>query len=215
MTPCATTRLAFCLFLLFGASACPPGDGAGDTGGDSPAEDVTYVPNEWGFDIRVPDPDALTCWGCFTSGTFGDQGRICSFSYDGLSAIVYASSRACHPEGAMPPEYATAAQLASGGAVVPLEGATYSYGTNHFNDSLEFDYAGLHLRFFHSSFGSLWRRCQPMDCFQVYDSTGTLVEDGCTCERTLPAVCVEIQPDGTWAELVDTFEVCPEDRVCG
>jgi len=46
---------------------------------------------------------------------------------------------------------------------------------------------------------------------QVRDSAGTLIEDGCTPQRTLPIVCRAIAADGTWQALVDMFERCPGD----
>ena len=46
-----------------------------------------------------------------------------------------------------------------------------------------------------------------MDCMRVI--SGGSVEDGCTTERTLPVVCVQIAPDGSHDELVDTVEPCP------
>lgn len=54
-----------------------------------------------------------------------------------------------------------------------------------------------------------------MDCLQVYDADDNLVEDGCTCDRTLPMVCVAVQTDGTWAALEDSFATCPGDDLCG
>jgi hypothetical protein len=91
----------------------------------------------------------------------------------------------------------------------------YNWGGNHHNDSLEFDFGGRHFRGYHSSFGWGWRQCRPMDCLVVTTMTGDPVEDGCTCDRTVPLVCVQVLPDGTWPALVDTFEVCPGDETCG
>ncbi len=45
---------------------------------------------------------------------------------------------------------------------------------------------------------------------RVYDGD-TLIEDGCTSERTLPVVCVQIDQSGGHDELVDQFEPCPSE----
>ena len=69
---------------------------------------------------------------------------------------------------------------------------------------------GTSYRYYHSSFGFGWRRCQPMDCVQELRSDG-VVDDGCTPARTRPIVCVEIAEDGTEPALLDTFEKCLGD----
>ena len=46
---------------------------------------------------------------------------------------------------------------------------------------------------------------------ETYD----LLEDGCTCDRTLPVVCEQITPKGSWGEFTDTFAVCEGDSLCG
>lgn len=35
-----------------------------------------------------------------------------------------------------------------------------------------------------------------------------LLTDGCTTARSLPAVCRQVKENGTYDELVDTFEDC-------
>ncbi|MBN1771321.1 MAG: hypothetical protein JXB32_08680 [Deltaproteobacteria bacterium] len=113
------------------------------------------------------------------------------------------------------PIYVTTGQVAAGGEVVPLAEATYDHGGNHHNDSLLFSHGGRSFQAYHSSFGFGWRCCQPMDCLQLLDAAGTVLEDGCTCDRSIPAVCVQVRPDGTWTALVDTFAVCAGDNDCG
>jgi hypothetical protein len=95
--------------------------------------------------------------------------------------------------------------------VTPLVGPRYDYGGNHRDDSFDLDYAGIHYVYGHSSLGYNWRPCQPMDCLQSYRSDGTtltLIENGCTKDRTLPIVCVSIGADGTARQLVDEFSPC-------
>ena len=43
----------------------------------------------------------------------------------------------------------------------------------------------------------------------------TLVEDGCTCDRTLPISCSLMAADGTWGPLEDDFAGCNGDDTCG
>jgi hypothetical protein len=89
---------------------------------------------------------------------------------------------------------------------------SYDWGGNHHNDAIEFDAAGKHWRAYHSSFGFGWRQCQPMDCLQQTQGVGgTVIEDGCTKERTLPAVCRPIKADGSYDALVDSFKPCLGD----
>jgi hypothetical protein len=55
-----------------------------------------------------------------------------------------------------------------------------------------------------------------MDCLQVYSSTDALIENGCTSERTLPIVCVEVADDGSVPPLSpDPFAKCPGDPNAG
>jgi hypothetical protein len=114
---------------------------------------------------------------------------------------------------ALPVFETVGAYAAKDGNVSALEGAYYDFGGNHANDWLEFELNGKHFRYYHSSFGLGYRKCQPMDCMQVSESAGgRLIEDGCTDERTLPVVCVEIDPEESYYDdddLVDNFEPCP------
>jgi hypothetical protein len=104
------------------------------------------------------------------------------------------------------------AQISFNGAVSPLQGAKYDYGGGHHNDSLSFDYSGKSQRYYHSSFGFGFRSCQPMDCRNVYAlGTTTLEMEGCAKDRSLPEVCVSIEPDGTHDALDDAFMKCQGD----
>lgn len=105
------------------------------------------------------------------------------------------------------------AELSVDGKTQSISPATYEYGGNHHNDYIEFAYQNLVFHFYHSSFGFGWRKCQPMDCIQVYEADGTtLVEDGCTSERTLPAVCRMANADGSFDSFDDVFEKCLGDQ---
>jgi hypothetical protein len=80
------------------------------------------------------------------------------------------------------------------------------------NDYLTFDYQGATYKYYHSSIGFGYRKCQPMNCINIYVlGSTTLQSEGCASARTLPQVCVQIKADGTHAPLVDTFAKCPGD----
>ena len=234
-----TVRFVLAMFVIGTAVACGDDDDQdvvedADTGADADADadadpDVpmdadadadggTEIPNEWGFDMRFPTTGVLDCTGLGGDVSYDDADWICSFSYDGAAAVVYVRSTParCVPMGmSVVPEFDSDGQAVVGGAAMPVTEAFYDWGGNHHNDALEFEFGGRHYRVFHSSIGWGFRVCQPMDCVQVSDTGGTLLEDGCTCDRTIPAVCVEVQTDGTWDELVDDFAVCEGDPTCG
>ena len=111
------------------------------------------------------------------------------------------------------PEYSVKAWLSNlQEEVVPLENPGYDFGGNHRNDSFWFSFDGKKLTYDHSSFGFGWRACQPMDCMRISTSDGaTVLQDGCTMERTIPVTCVAVDPDGTVPELLDNFEPCAGD----
>ncbi|MBN1773846.1 MAG: hypothetical protein JXB32_21475 [Deltaproteobacteria bacterium] len=206
-----TARLLLAVLTPCFAAACGDDDVDADADGGEP------IPNEWGFDIRYPDDDRLPCTepGEITT-EWPDADWICSFSYDGVDAVVYVQATPVRCEDFMGPVLETrVGQVWVDGVVSPLGDTAYDWGGNHHNDSLEFAFGGRRYLAYHSSIGFGWRACHPMDCLQVSDATGTMLEDGCTCDRTVPAVCVQVRSDGTWDELVDTFAVCPGDSTCG
>jgi hypothetical protein len=105
-----------------------------------------------------------------------------------------------------------AAQISVGGQVSSLANAKYDWGGNHHNDALQFDYQGKTYKYYHSSFGFGWRRCQPMDCINIYPVGSTTLEtEGCSSKRTLPEVCVPIKADKAHDPLVDHFQKCAGD----
>jgi len=91
--------------------------------------------------------------------------------------------------------------------------ASYDSGGNHRNDWIRLEFQGAVYRYWHSSMGTSWRKCQAPDCLQVLDPADDRVtlEDGCTPDRLLPAWCVEVGHDGTVPPLVDGFQKCPGD----
>jgi len=191
-----------------GADADADADADGD-GGDAGA---------WGFDIRLPRERVLDCAGFGGTVPYGDADWLCSFTWEDVETVVYlqATPVSCTPAGmSVVPAYDVRGFVSRGGAVVPVEHAVYDWGGNHHNDWFEFDLEELHYRGYHSSFGFGWRCCQPIDCLILTTRAGVPVQDGCTCDRTIPVACVQVAPDGTWPPLVDRFAVCPGDSTCG
>lgn len=156
---------------------------------------------EYGFAFRKPGAENLDL--------------LCTFHDGDAPAYVYVRllKTGTLPVLGMPPIYSVElAQISVSGAVSDLAGAEYDYGGGHHNDALSFEYAGKTQRYYHSSFGFGFRRCQNMDCRNVYAlGTTTLETEGCASERTLPEVCVSIEADGTHEPLVDSFMKCPGD----
>jgi hypothetical protein len=190
-----------------------------------PAPDVPDVGPEdqggevvdFGFDVRVPQWHDYTCEG----GMMGDVEMheldtdwICTFDDGGQQGWVYAQATptGCFVTmGATPTYTPGGAWFSDGAKVVAVDKPAYDYGGGHHNDSLAFDWNGKHYKVYHSSFGWGWRACQNMDCLQVYGAGGALETDGCTTDRTLPVVCVQVKEDGTYDPLIDTFEKCLGD----
>jgi hypothetical protein len=168
--------------------------------------------------MTLPEADVLSCTGMGGDVTYGDLDWICSFSYDDAAVVVYVQNdpTTCVPTGmSVVPGYESYGQAVVDGTATPVTDASYDWGGNHNNDALDFSFGGRSYRVYHSSFGFGWRSCQPMDCIQILDAVGVVTEDGCTCDRTIPTVCVPVQADGTWDELVDNFAVCAGDATCG
>jgi hypothetical protein len=168
------------------------------------------------FTIRVPQEHTLTCegWGGTEEMDVMDTDHVCTFEWQGTSAEIYvqATPVGCNTQGFPYPVFEVqGAFMKKDGVVTTLSGTTYDFGGNHNNDALKLLTLGKKFKYFHSSFGWGFRKCQPMDCLQVFEPGGALVEDGCTMERTLPVVCVKVGEDGTVPPLVDAFEPCDGD----
>lgn len=193
-----------------------------DTASGDLAEDLvtdTVEPNPGVFDIRLPQSTTINCEGLPegypTEYEFPQMDWICTFAYGEAQAKVYVQSdpSGCHAGMGATPLFQTAgAWVHSQGQTTDLTNAKYDWGAGHHNDSLEFDYLDKHFKYYHSSFGWGWRSCQSMDCLQVYSPDGkTLLEDGCTMERTLPVVCRLVKANGTIGLLDDHFAPCNGD----
>jgi hypothetical protein len=183
-----------------------------DVGPDDQGGEVV----DFGFDLRVPQWHDYTCesgWGTTPMHEL-DTDWLCTFDDGGQQGWLYtqATPTGCFVTMATTPTYTNDGGWFSDGAEVSaVDAPAYDFGGGHHNDSLEFDWNGKHYNVYHSSFGWGWRACQNMDCLQVYGAGGELETDGCTTDRTLPVVCVQVKEDGTHDPLVDSFEKCLGD----
>ncbi|TNF36002.1 MAG: hypothetical protein EP329_05655 [Deltaproteobacteria bacterium] len=193
-------------------------DTVADTGGADTSDEDT-VANDYGFAIRYPATHTIPCASPSPELPIDDLEQpdadwLCTFAYGGASGMVYlrATPTGCVVSLTGNPVFdQCAGWIALDGTVSPLADAGYDWGGNHHNDTITFTWDGKRFTFDHSSLGWGWRACQEPDCLVVHDATGALVEDGCTMERTLPAVCRLIGTDGTWGSFEDTFAVCDGD----
>ena len=184
-----------------GGASAGGSQAAGGTGGLDPGTGGS-TGMEYGFSFRAPGEKNLD-WLC----TF-HEGDEPGYVYVRLLETGKQSSGL-----SMVPVYSVQlAQISIGGTVSNLEGVEYEYGGGHHNDALAFDYAGKTQRYYHSSFGFGFRKCQNMDCRDVYGlGTTTLDTEGCGSDRKLPEVCVSFAPDGTHDALTDKFTKCAGD----
>lgn len=190
---------------------------AGDAGpGEDVPPDEDAGPPE-AFEIRIPGSHQVEC-PSFGGGTElvdqADADHLCTFAHGDTFGQVYvqASASGCEGAGFPSPVFeVVGAWISIDGKISALNSAAYDWGGNHHNDFLDFSWDGKSYRYYHSSFGWGWRACQPMDCMQVLGAGDTIVEDGCTKDRTLPVTCVLIGSDGSVPPLTDTFEPCAGD----
>ncbi len=203
-----------------GGSAGAPHDAAGAGGSaGAPDEPGGSGATTLGFTIRAPEERTVTCSGGDPSFTdpalLIDEDYICTFVHDAVEGHVYvqATPTDCMQlMGAVPTTFEATGWLSIDGVTTPLEELLYDHGGNHLNNTVEFALDGQHYRYAHSSIGFGGRSCQPMDCLQVFEADGTtLVEDGCTVDRTLPIVCAPVEAAGVLPLLEDTFAPCPGD----
>lgn len=200
-----------------GASGIPASAGQGG----QPGPDAPILENPWGFPLRQPEIRTLDCSvkmvDDLPAQQVADADQICTFSYEGVTGHIYLEATVvdCEYYYALVGYFSSRAWLSVDGVVIPLEDPLYTLNGDHFTDSLSFTHAGRDYQYWHSSFAMYYRSCQPMDCMRVFDgATGvhdatTILEDGCTTDRTLPVVCVAVRPDGTVPPLQDAFAPCP------
>jgi hypothetical protein len=202
-----------------GAGGAPASAGQG---GATPGPAGT-LDNPWGFPLRKPETRTIECSFAYSEDlapqTLEDADQICTFAYGALSGALYLEATVvdCEYYYALVGSFSSRVWLSVGGQLLPVDHPEYSLGGDHFTDSLSFDHDGLHYVYYHASFNEYYRACQPMHCMRVYDGsaesydTSSLIEDGCTTDRTLPVVCVAVAPDGSVPPLEDSFAPCPND----
>ena len=190
------------------------------TGGDTGTGGAGGTISELGFEIRRPATYTIECTGDGPGAgptEMQDADTLCTFEDGSVSGYIYlqATPVSCMVLMSAVPVYEVQnAWISVDGTVEPLQNASYDYGGNHQNDTLQFDYEGKTYMYDHSSFGFGGRSCHAMDCVRITE--GSVTDDGCTCDRTHPVVCAPIQADGTHDDLgVDTFAVCLGDESCG
>ena len=192
-----------------------------DSDSDTDADSDTDIENQWGFPMRIPQTRTLSCedWeGKISDWETDDTDWLCTFSHNSVEGVIYVQNTPveCFQMMSQQATYETqTAQIWIDGNRSALKDVRYNWGGNHHNETLDFKYGDKKYRYSHSSYGWGWRDCQNMDCIQVLGINNKVVEDGCTCDRTLPIVCTQIGLDGKFDELVDTFEVCQGDSECG
>jgi len=201
-------------------AAGAPHDAAG-AGGSAGAPDAPggSGATTLGFTLRAPEERTVTCSGGDPSVTepalLLDEDYVCTFVHEAVEGHVYVQATPTDCQqlmGAVPTTFTATGWLSIDGVTVPLEELLYDHGGNHFNNTVEFVLDGRHFRYAHSSIGFGGRSCQPMDCLQVFEADGTtLVEDGCTMDRTLPVTCAAVEAAGVLPALEDTFAPCPGD----
>lgn len=174
------------------------------------------IANSWGFSMKKPLSRTVRCSG-YEPFESPDVDWLCTYENAGKEGMLYVQSTPvdCIAGLASIPVYHTvAAEIWLDGQVKELDNAQYDYGGGHHNDRLEIVVGASKLLYRHSSIDYRLRACQPMDCVQELDSEGNVINDGCTCERTQPIVCRQVQPDGTFNELSDAFSLCEDDPLC-
>lgn len=211
------------------ADAARADAGVADAAGDEDAaarEDASTAVDPRGFPIRRPRMREVPCMdqgrgGCdgMATATVEDADFVCTLRHGARDReFVYVQSTPVRVDsglGLVPlPVFERAgAWLSDGSQVTAMDlGGIYDIGGGHQNDSMTVDLGDTVYRYYHSSFGFGFRKCQEMDCLQTYaPGASTPTTDGCTRDRTLPVVCVRVAADGTVPPLVDTFMRCPGD----
>lgn len=185
-----------------------------DAGSGELPMDVAQIdsvePDAFGFDIRVPGQYLIQDY------PVSDVDYVCDLIYEQEDLLsdspgyiyIQATPVSCSFVGC---QFETVgAWISFDGVVEPLVAAVYNPGGQHGIDFLDIRIGDLTFRYNHSSIGFGWRPCHTPDCLQVIMNDAMLV-DGCQPDRSLPAVCRLVKPDGTFDPLVDDFQRCPGD----
>lgn len=182
-------------------------DSASVDGGhrDAPGGDAALL--NFGFTVRVPQARQVDIGGLVAS--VWDADRVCTLVYQQIDGHTYVQLTPTATMAGKNQRYRVDGAWVSADEQVTAVTGYYMAG-NHWATSMEVVYDGQRFRYYHSSFLDVYGTpCHDYDCLQVWDVAGaTLIENGCTAERTLPIVCVHVAHDGTVPPLVDTFAPC-------
>ena len=170
------------------------------------------------FNTRVPNQKAIHCKveEAYTSfeKDVAESDLICSFKYNGEEGFVYVQSNPTKCVGSnLNPHYEVhKAEFYVNGSMKEISDVRYYGGGGHGIYGIEFTYNGKVFKYDYSTMGMGGRPCQDVDCMQVYETDEkTVVEDGCTEERTLPIVCRPADENGNFGSFEDTYHVCKND----
>lgn len=183
---------------------------------DAADADVPTDVDEHGFQIRVPQIRTVPTEdfeGHIRAVDQRDIDHVCRLGRDGVETFLYVRAEPvrCRDFGGCEYDVTGAFTTTASARNAPLTGVGYDYGGNHHNDFITLPSSEGTLKIYHSSFGFGWRACHPPDCVQVLDGDNTVIDDGCTTERTRPAPCVLIAEDGSEPPITDDFVLCPGD----
>ena len=170
------------------------------------------------FETRIPNQKAIHCKieESYTSfeKDVAERDLICSFKYNDEEGFVYVQSNPTKCIGSnLNPHYEVhKAEFYVNGSMKEISNVRYYGGGDHGIYGIDFTYNGKVFKYGYSTMGMGGRPCQNVDCMQVYEADGkTVVEDGCTEERTLPIVCRPADEDGDFGSFEDTYHVCKND----
>lgn len=220
------TTLALLLFAACGTDPVVNGDASVRDDAAVGHDDAGSTITQLGFAIRRPQVRMVPCMGRGAGDCAGpmvparDADFVCTLrdvpAFD--RHYVYAQIRPTLLDGraTITPitRYVVDEAFVSDGTTVTQSGfmATYDIGGGHHNDSLTLELPMFDYRYYHSSFGFGFRRCQEMDCLQIFPSgNANPSTNGCERERMRPVVCVQVTDDGMVPDLTDHFMRCPGD----
>lgn len=171
--------------------------------------------DEHNFCIRTPKEREVPQEGMGGENTtikMWDKDHVCTLKYKELDGFFYIQANPIKVKMMFGTIYETQGAWVSFNGKVESVPGIYDGGGNHQNDWAKLSYGGYDIKYYHSSFGFGFRACQPMDCLQIFEPGGASpIDDGCTKDRTIPIVCVEVQHDGSVPELKDNFKKCEGD----
>ncbi len=174
--------------------------------------------NQWGFSFTPPKKRTLVCDEKGPAGEdtlpIFDRHFLCTLGESDEEGVIYVEAvpTKCHSAMWFTVSWSIGtAQGYSAGTLSPLTDISFAEVEPHSASELTFVYNNQKHVYFHSSFALGLYAYHAMDCEKLFSTDGILLENGCTCDRTRPITCVRQNEDGTFPELVDTFEQSEDD----